>query len=364
MVKNTTKLADIAAQFALEAKAQEVRPFGNGLINDSYFVETPHGAPDYVLQHINHAIFKNVDMLQNNIDAVTTHIRKKLLAKGTTDIERKVLRFVPANDGKKYYHDGESYWRMMYYIPRSVSYEQVNAQYAGYAGRAFGEFQSMLADMPEKLGEVIPDFHNMEFRIFQFKEACQSNAAKRLDANRIMMWELEKRIVAMCRAERLHREGLLPKRVCHCDTKVNNMLFDKDSGEILCVIDLDTVMPSFIFSDYGDFLRTAANTSAEDEPNAEKIDFNMDIFCAFTKEYVAAAKGFLTKEEINGLPYAAALFPYMQCVRFFTDYINGDTYYKIQYPEHNLVRAQAQFNLLLRAEEKQEEMQKYIETIL
>ena len=175
--------------------------------------------------------------------------------------------------------------------------------------------------------------------------------------------EIEKRGDEMCKAERLYREGKLPKRVCHCDTKVNNMMFDED-GKVLCVIDLDTVMPSFIFSDYGDFLRTGANTGDEDDKDLDRVNFNMEIFKAFTKGYLEGAKSFLTPIEIENLPYAAALFPYMQCVRFLADYINGDTYYKIKYPEHNLVRTKAQFKLLQSVEEHTPEMVAFINECL
>ena len=167
----------------------------------------------------------------------------------------------------------------------------------------------------------------------------------------------------MCKAERMYREGTLPKRVCHCDTKVNNMMFDED-GKVLCVIDLDTVMPSFIFSDYGDFLRTGANTGDEDDKDLNRVNFNMEIFKAFTKGYLEGAHSFLTPVEIENLPYAAALFPYMQCVRFLADYINGDTYYKIKYPEHNLVRTKAQFKLLQSVEEHTPEMVAFIHECL
>ncbi|WP_373721965.1 phosphotransferase enzyme family protein, partial [Bacteroides heparinolyticus] len=234
-----------------------------------------------------------------------------------------------------------------------------NPEYSYYAGSAFGHFQAMLADIPDTLGETIPDFHNMEFRLKQLREAVAADAAGRVKEVRPLLDELEKRADEMCKAERLHREGRLPKRVCHCDTKVNNMMFDED-GTVLCVIDLDTVMPSFIFSDYGDFLRSAANTGLEDDPNLTNVNFNMDIFRAFTKGYLESARSFLLPIEIENLPYAAALFPYMQCVRFLADYINGDTYYKIRYPEHNLVRAKAQFKLLQSAEEHTPEMKSFI----
>lgn len=221
----------------------------------------------------------------------------------------------------------------------------------------------MLADIPDALGETIPDFHNMEFRLKQLRDAVAADAVGRVKDVQFFLNEIESRAEEMCKAERLHREGVLPKRVCHCDTKVNNMMFDED-GNVLCVIDLDTVMPSFIFSDYGDFLRSAANTGAEDDQNLDNVNFNTEIFKAFTKGYLESARSFLLPIEIENLPYAAALFPYMQCVRFLADYINGDTYYKIQYPEHNLVRTKAQFKLLQSVEEHTPAMREFIASCL
>ena len=218
----------------------------------------------------------------------------------------------------------------------------------------------MLADIPVELGETIKDFHNMEFRLQQLHDAVKENKAGRLGVVKDLLDEIESHAEKMTFAEQLHREGNLPKRICHCDTKVNNMLFDANTGLPLCVIDLDTVMPSFIFSDFGDFLRYAANASAEDEPDLSKVYFRMDIFEAFTKGYLKAGKAFLTKTEIENLPLAAELFPYMQAVRFFADYLNGDTYFKTKYPEHNLVRTKAQFKLFLSAQEHEEDMKNFI----
>ena len=338
--------AEIVGHFQIEGTVVKVEPLGNGLINDSYKVTTAEAdKPDYVLQRINHAIFQDVDLLQHNIEVVTAHIRQKLEESGTTDIDRKVLRFIHTESGKTYYFDGTSYWRVMVFIPRAQTFETVNAAYSYDAGKAFGHFQAMLSDLPEQLGETIPNFHNMEFRLQQLHEAVQADAAGRVKEMQPYLDEIERRAAYMCQAEQLYREGRLPKRICHCDTKVNNMMFD-ENGEVLCVIDLDTVMPSFIFSDYGDFLRTAANTAAEDEPDLSKIGFYTEIYEAFSSGYLESASTFLTPLEKDLLPYAVALFPYMQCVRFLADYLNGDTYYKIQYPEHNLVRTRAQFRLL------------------
>ncbi|MCM1483865.1 MAG: aminoglycoside phosphotransferase family protein [Muribaculaceae bacterium] len=359
------KLNEIVSRFATKGTISEIKPLGNGLINDTYRVNTADAStPDYVLQRINHHIFTDVEGLQNNIAAVTRHLRRKLEAEGAEDIDRRVLTFLPLKDSDKtYYYDGESYWRMMVFIPDAYTFEEVNPHYARHAGAAFGRFQAQLVDIPDKLVESIPDFHNMEFRLKQLDDAVKADAAGRLKEVQPIVDDLLRRAEAMTAAERLYREGKLPKRVCHCDTKVNNMMFDAE-GRVLCVIDLDTVMPSFIFSDYGDFLRTGACTSAEDEPDLSKVNFNMDIFKAFTEGYLSEARTFLTPTEIEMLPYAAALFPYMQAVRFLTDYINGDTYYKIAYPEHNLVRTRAQVKMLESVEEHTPEMVAYINELL
>jgi Ser/Thr protein kinase RdoA (MazF antagonist) len=349
-------LQQIVAQFDIVGVVTEVKPLGNGLINTTYKVNTEGDAPDYVLQHVNNAIFPDVEMLMGNIVAVTEHIRAKYEAEGVADIDRKVLKFVPAKDGKYFYFDGEKYWRVMVFIPDTTSMTAVTPESSYIVGETFGNFQAMLADIPAQLGETIKDFHNMEFRLWQLREAVKENKAGRLSEVQWLVDELEKRAEEMCKGERLYREGKLPKRICHCDTKVDNILFDCE-GKVLCVIDLDTVMPNFVFSDFGDFLRSAANTGREDDQNLDNVNFNMDIFKAFTEGYLKSAKSFLTPLEIENLPYAAALFPYMQTVRFLADYINGDTYYKTQYAEHNLVRSKAQFKLLCSVEAHQEAMQ-------
>ena len=336
-------LIEIVSKFEISEKIADVKPMGEGLINDTYKVFVAGSDnPKYVLQRINNAIFQNVDMLMDNINKVTTHLRKK---------GENTLQFLPAKDKKLYYFDGSKYWRVMDFVPDSITYQAVTPEYSYIAGKSFGEFESLLSDMKEPLGEIIPDFHNIEFRLKQLRDAVAKDRVGRVKEVQYYLDEIFKREAQMTLGERLFREGKLPKRVCHCDTKVNNMLFYKD-GKVLCIIDLDTVMPSFVFSDYGDFLRTAANTGLEDDPNLDNIDFNMEIYEAFTKGYLEGTKDFLLPIEKENLPYAAMLFPYMQTVRFLADYINGDTYYKIKYHEHNLVRTKAQWRLFERAEAK------------
>jgi len=361
-MKTVEELKSIVAQFAVNGNVLEIKPLGNGLINDTLLVVTD-GPDNYVLQRVNNAIFRDVDLLQHNIDCATAHIRRKLA--GDPDIDRKVLTFIPCKaTGKTYWTDGETYWRISVFIKDAYTFETVNPEYSYYAGKAFGQFEAMLADIPDTLGETIPDFHNMELRARQLAEAVAADPVGRMAEPEVqaILADLKPFEEEMCKAERLYREGVLPKRICHCDTKVNNMLFDAD-GNILCVIDLDTLMPSFVFSDFGDFLRTAANTVAEDDPAWETVDFKMDIFEAFARGYVESARVFLTPVELENLPYAACLFPYMQAVRFFADYINGDTYYKIKYPDHNLVRTRNQVALFHAAYAKVPQMKAFIDAL-
>ena len=351
-----SKLLQIAEKFAIEGIISDIKPLGNGLINDTFKVVTEGSAPDYVLQRINNAIFKDVDLLQNNISAVTDHLRSK---------GELTLRFVPVKGGKcTYVCVEDKYWRVSEFIKDAYTYEAVTPEYSRLCGKAFGKFESLLTDLDATLGETIPDFHNIELRVRQLEEAAAADKAGRLADPEVqtILADLRKYASEMCLGERLHREGKLPKRICHCDTKVNNMMFDA-LGNVICVIDLDTTMPSFIFSDYGDFLRTAANFVAEDDPAVEKVGFNMDIFKAFTEGYVQSAKAFLTDVEKENLPYAACLFPYMQAVRFFADYLDGDNYYKIKYPEHNLVRTRNQVALFHSAMAKVPQMQDFIASL-
>ena len=212
-MENQEKLQNIIDQFDIKGTVSAIKPLGNGLINDTYVVRTEGDNPDYVLQRINHHIFTDVDGLQRNIECVTRHIRRKLEAAGETDIDRKVLTFVPLKKGDKtYYFDGESYWRIMVFIPRSITFEAVTPDSSRDAGRAFGRFQSMLVDIPETLVETIPDFHNMELRLRQLREAVAADPVGRVKEVQPLLDELEKRAEEMCKADRLPRAGRLPKR--------------------------------------------------------------------------------------------------------------------------------------------------------
>lgn len=363
---NTYNFKYLSEQFFLDGKYASCAPLGAGHINDSYLLKTEGSSPNYVLQRINHNIFKNIEGLQSNIIRVTAHIAKKLQNRGVLHIENRVLRLVQSKHNTLcYYQDTEgNYWRLLYFIPDCVSYDNITPKSAELAGEAFGDFQLTLADIQgEPLVETIPNFHNMEFRLQQFREALTQNAAGRIDKVKPLIEEIENRAQIMCTPEELHRQGKLPKRINHCDTKVNNILFNRQ-GEVLCVVDLDTVMPGYVLSDFGDFMRTGANTGAEDDPILEHISINLSVFEAYTKGYMRHAKHFLTPIEISNLAFGAKLLTYMQTVRFFTDYLNGDTYYKIQHSTHNLQRTHAQLKLLKSMEENFSKMENIVANCL
>ena len=336
----------IIEQFAISNPVSAPQPLKVGIINDSYILRAQEeGQLSYFLQRVNHHIFRDVEGLQRNIHLVTSHIRKKLQEAGERDIHRKVLQLVPTKAGKLYYEtaDGDC-WRVYVLIENAQSQERVTPESAYLAGVAFGRFQNQLSDLPSsELVESIPNFHNMTFRLEQLKEAV-AHGGERLEQTRDILEAIMRRADDMCLADRLHAEGKLPKRINHCDTKVNNMLFDED-GKPMCIVDLDTVMPGYVLSDFGDFMRTAANTGDEDDKDLSRIHVDMDIYNAYREGYLREAT-FLTDLERELLPFGCKLMSYMQAVRFYTDYLNGDTYYKIQYPEHNLVRTRAQLRLL------------------
>ena len=358
-MEENIKLKNIVSQFVGSDKNITVEPLGKGHINDSYKVVADN--EEYVLQRVNHYIFKNVPELQDNIRRVTDHIRTKLKEKGIIDLHRRTLTIVPTLANDLFYKDDEgNYWRMYDFIKNGKSYDEITPELAYRAGLAFGEFQKTLADLPGKpLFEIIPNFHNMESRLATFRQAVKDNKAGRLAEVSDLVAEIEARADEMCKAEQLHREGKLPKRTNHCDTKVNNVIFD-ENDQVLCVVDLDTVMPGYVLSDFGDFIRTGANTGAEDDKNLDNISVNLAIFEGYTKGYLENAASFLTDIEIENLAFGAKLLTYMQTVRFFADYLDGDLYYKTAYPEHNLVRTKAQFKLLQSLEENFEKMQEIV----
>ncbi|WP_010662655.1 phosphotransferase enzyme family protein [Marinilabilia salmonicolor] len=353
----------ITNQFSINGTVATIKPFGNGLINTTYKVRTSESdAPNYLLQIVNHHIFKNVSELTRNIERVTSHIRGKLEEQEAHDIDRRVLTPVKTNDGKGFFKDEEdNYWRMFLFIEEAHSYDQLaSVKQAEAGGRAFGQFQKLVSDLPgEPLYPVIPGFHDTEMRIKNFKERVKENPVGRLeDVQQDVDFLLErsdeyKKIIQM------GREGKIPQRIVHQDTKFNNVLLD-ENDDVLCVIDLDTVMPGYVCYDIGDAIRNGANTGKEDDPNLDNVGINMELFEGFMKGFLQETNGILTREEKETLAFGAKLLTYEQAVRFMDDFLDGDKYYKTESVEHNLIRARAQIKLLKSMEEKFDRMEEIV----
>ena len=349
-------LSEIARNFAIDVS---VEAYGNGHINDTYIADSE---PRYILQRINHAIFKNPEQVMSNIVGVTEFLRKKIIADGG-DVNRETLTVIKTKKGENYYksEDG-NYYRMYNFIERSASFEQVERPEQFYeSARAFGKFQKMLADYPaNELYETIPFFHDTVKRFADFKKAVEDDIAGRKhlvqkEIDFVLAREADSHVVVDAIAE-----GSVPLRVTHNDTKLNNVLFDAATGKGLCVIDLDTVMPGSLLYDYGDSLRFGASTGAEDEVDLDKISFDLELFEAYTKGFVEEVGDTLTPKEIELLPFSAKLLTYECGMRFLGDYLNGDTYFKTHRENHNLDRARTQFKLVADIETKLDAMKEIV----
>ncbi|PRY97348.1 phosphotransferase enzyme family protein [Marinilabilia salmonicolor] len=353
----------ISNQFSIDGTVATIKPFGNGLINTTYKVRTSENdSPNYLLQIVNHHIFKNVPELTRNIERVTSHIREKLEAQGAHDIDRRVLTPVKTNNGEGFYKDdGGNYWRMFLFIEGAHSYDQLtNIKQAEAGGRAFGQFQKLVSDLPgEPLYPVIPGFHDTEMRIKNFNERVNENPVGRLEEVQQDVNFLLERSDEYKKIIQMGREGKIPQRIVHQDTKFNNVLLD-ENDEVLCVIDLDTVMPGYVCYDIGDAIRNGANTGKEDDPNLDNVGINMELFEGFIKGFLQETNGILTREEKETLAFGAKLLTYEQAVRFMDDFLDGDKYYKTDSVKHNLIRARAQIKLLKSMEENFDRMEEIV----
>jgi Phosphotransferase enzyme family len=356
----------IISQFAISGSAAAVSPHGSGHIHDTFRVQNAQGgAPDYLLQRINHHVFKNVPALMENIRQVTDHLRAKVAAQPGGRPDQEVLALVPTVSGADYYQDAAgNYWRMYLFLADTLSYDLVQTPQQAYeGGKAFGHFQALLADFPvSRLHDTIPDFHNVESRLQLFRAAIHRDPLGRVEEVAAEIAAIEERAVAMARIYHLGQAGQLPLRITHNDTKFNNVLLDQNN-RAQCVIDLDTVMPGYVAYDFGDAIRTTVNTAPEDEPDPEKIRVNMDLFAGFTAGFLAETKSFLSEAEVASLSMGVLLLPYIMGMRFLTDYIDGDHYYKIHFPGHNLQRSRAQLTLVRKLEAQHDRMAQLIREI-
>lgn len=338
----------ILANFCMAGFACEIVPYGSGHINTTFHIKNGDiTAPDYLLQRINSHIFKDVPSLIENINTVSGHLRNKLFPIYGDETEQRVLTLVETKNHQYYFEDGnENFWRLYLYLKNTNSYDVIETENQAFqAGSAFGKFQSLLADLdPKALTETIPDFYNLENRLNNFQRALNEGVKDRVRECFNEIRYINEHASAMCTTFRFGK-NMLPLRITHNDTKFNNVLFDKNDIA-QCIIDLDTVMPGYLAYDFGDAMRTVANTAAEDEQDLNKIDINISLFEAYTNGYLNEAMSFLTNIEIDSLTDWVLLVTYMQAVRFLTDYIEGDKYYKVHFPAHNLQRTRAQIALL------------------
>ncbi len=348
----STDLNEIAKQFQIEGIVTEVKPLGEGFINDTFIIKTGAGTPNYILQRKNKKIFSPIPAMMENIQKVCLHIKEKVVAAGG-DPMREAMTVTPAKDGKLYFLDNEDeYWAACQFIDDTIAYEAAETPELAYAGgKGIGKFQSLVSDLKHPLTDILPGFHNIRFRYKQWDEIIAKDpVGRKAEIAEEISW-VENRRKEMLDFWKLVEDGIIPTRVTHNDTKVNNILFDK-KGDVLCVIDLDTVLNSTVLNDFGDAMRTYTNTGLEDDTNLDNVSMDIEIFKAFTKGYIEETKSFLTEKEVEYLAFSAKYITYEQVLRFLMDYIDGDNYYKTKAPDHNLVRTRAQYKLLTSMEEQ------------
>lgn len=356
----TDKLTDIAARFDLEGNIVSIGRLGDGFINDTFIIRTGEGTPDYILQKKNKLIFPDVPAMMENIHKVTDHMRRRVREAGGNE-EREVMRVVTTKDGKLYFcdEDGE-YWAVSVFIPDTIAYDRADSEeLARKGGKGIGRFQALLSDFDLPLAETIKGFHNIRHRFNQWDESLQKDAAGRKSSLQKEIDWIESRREKMLDFWKLVEDGTIPTRVTHNDTKINNILFDKN-GDVLCAIDLDTVMPSPALNDFGDAIRSYTNTGAEDDENLENVEMSLPMFAAYTDGYLSERAESLTQSEIDWLAFSALYITYEQVLRFLMDYIDGDTYYKTKSEHHNLQRTHAQYKLLCSMERQYDKM---VETV-
>lgn len=360
MSTKTDGIIASAQAFSTNGNAVKAVPFGSGHINDTYKISTDSDDDEeYLLQKINHHIFSNVPALMANIAEVCSHLKKKLAHLSDENIKRRTMTIIPAKSGALFHVDKDGYhWRMFILLKGTKSYDILETSEQAYSGgMAFGQFQKQLSDLEaSRLTEVLPNFHNVDFRLTNLRKAIEADSERRVDGVQDLLSSIFEREEKMRRILEMSRKGKLPLRITHNDTKFNNVLLDEDDN-VQCVIDLDTVMPGYVAYDFGDAIRTIINAAAEDEKDLSKVVLNIPLYRAYAEGYLQEARDFLTPTELESLIYGVHLLPYMQAVRFLTDYLEGDHYYKIQYPSHNLIRTKSQLKLV-------EELEKHHDTLV
>jgi len=363
------KIRHIGAQFAIRGELTDVREIKSGHINSTYSTSylRPRGDTNrYIFQSINRHVFKDPIAVMNNVEAVTRHINSRVL-RLKKDLGGQTLSLFPAKDGRFWVEDDDgAVWRCYNYIEGCVTYDVVeNTRQAYQAARAFGSFQDLVSDLPaDSIAETIPDFHNTPKRFARLMEVAALDPMGRLDAVRAEFDFIRNRESLTNCLLKHQQSGAIPVRITHNDTKINNVMIDADLDEAVCVIDLDTVMPGLALYDFGDLARSATSPAAEDEKDLGKVRMQMPMFEALVEGYLDAASGFLNDRECSLLVDSAMLLTLEVGIRFLTDFLEGDIYFKTTRPEHNLDRCRTQLKLVERMEEQEKAMRKFAETVV
>lgn len=358
-------LKEAIGAFSLDGELKECIPFGSGHINDTFRLTLSENGSGkrYILQKMNKNIFTKPVELMENISGVTSWLKKKIEEAGG-DVERETLNLVSTRDGKPYYVDSlGDYWRVYMFIEDATCFDLVENDNDFYQSAvAFGHFQRLLADYPaETLHETIVNFHNTVDRFQKFKAAVEADSCKRAESvKKEIQFVLDREALAHTLCD-MQEQGKLPLRVTHNDTKLNNIMIDDKTGAAICVIDLDTVMPGLSVNDFGDSIRFGASTGAEDEQNLSKVSCDLHLYEVYVKGFIEGCAGALTDLELEMLPMGAILMTFECGMRFLTDYLEGDHYFKIHRDGHNLDRCRTQFKLVSDMEEKLPQMKAIVE---
>ena len=359
-------IKELLTAYGFVPASMKVTPIRKGRIHDSYLVEhVDEPGPPLVLQKMNHHVFRDIPGLMKNMELVSGHIAFKNRKAGK-DPARNGILLLEAEGSKSYVGNDESgYWRMFWFIEDQKSYEIAsNENIAFEGGKAIAHFQAMLTDLdPEKIGDTIPGFHNLDERVSQLKDAIAHAPAERLGKAGSMIELAEKHLTPVAELYASSKNGEVPVRIIHNDTKFNNILFSREDTAT-CLIDLDTVMKGYAWFDFADALRTCASLATEEETDMEKVGFDIAIFRALTRGYLSEAHRFLTKDEQDLLHLAPMAFAYLQATRFLADYLDGDVYYKTTRKDQNLTRTVNQFTLLQSILDQQEEMRRIVKNVL
>lgn len=349
-------IAQILAAYVLPGTVADVARHGKGHINDTFCVvcKTPEGGTArFILQRLSQAAFPHPEEVMENFVGITSYLRREILAEGGDPL-RETLSLVKTGDGADFVTDAEGRaWRLMPFIENAECYQSATPELFAASGRAFGRFQYMLRDYPARtLHETIPHFHDTESRFEQFLAALEADKMNRAEGVSPEIQFILRRKADCGVALRALREGKLPLRVTHNDTKLNNILIDRDTHEGICIIDLDTTMPGLAINDFGDSIRFGANHCMEDEQDLTKVNFDISLYEVFTRSFLEGARGSLTPAELEYLPWGARLMTLECGIRFLTDYLDGDHYFHVSHPRQNLDRARTQLKLVKDMEEQ------------